>query len=380
MELHHTDATRVNTPPQVSPRPADGLAAPVSFQPRRNFFKVSNDASATLSPVVGAVAFNIWLNLCRRADKDGVCFPSVPRIAADCGISEATARRHLKILCTANVIEKTHDYVARTYANRSTLQWKSNTYRLLPFAGWALDRVTRKPRSSAFVVVEKDTTRPKNESRGGVKTDVPVASKCVTNNTQAEQNSFEANTSNSAAREKIVVVDFENLTGNTGNNPAKNPAIVTELKAAGVSPKVAAELVRDHAPAEIRRQLDCLSDRNPKNPAAVLVQSIRGAWTNPLSYASRLEAAQREENARREQSAADAANARKRATEREIEAREGERTARLDAAWQQLDESTRARIDAATKERLGILGLRMPQAAFDAMRRTLTAEILGAHT
>ncbi|MCD6360661.1 MAG: replication initiator protein A [Armatimonadetes bacterium] len=59
--------------------------------------------------------------------------------------------------------------------------------------------------------------------------------------------------------------------------------LAQELVAAGVTPAVAAELVAEHG-EEARVQLKYLPFRAPRDPAAMLVEAIRGRWEPPASY------------------------------------------------------------------------------------------------
>jgi len=57
-----------------------------------------------------------------------------------------------------------------------------------------------------------------------------------------------------------------------------------ELEAAGVSPTMAKQLVRDHDEDVILRQLAYLPYRSAKDPAAVLVKSIVEDWAQPAAH------------------------------------------------------------------------------------------------
>lgn len=55
-------------------------------------------------------AFVVYIYLKDRANKDGVCWPSVNRIAADTKMSAATVRRVVKDLRKAKLIETEQRY------------------------------------------------------------------------------------------------------------------------------------------------------------------------------------------------------------------------------------------------------------------------------
>jgi len=77
------------------------------------------------------------------------------------------------------------------------------------------------------------------------------------------------------SRRYLIEVDAE------ADAPADE--LVAELVAAGVTRQVAEELAADYGD-EVRDQITYLAFRTPRDPAAVLVQSIRGRWEPPASY------------------------------------------------------------------------------------------------
>jgi len=93
-------------------------------------------------------------------------------------------------------------------------------------------------------------------------------------------------------------------------SPAQSSELADQLVAAGVTASVAADLVAEFG-EEARVQLKYLPFRAPRDPAAVLVESIRGRWEPPASYlqvrkeqlesqAQQAERQQRVEEARRQ--------------------------------------------------------------------------------
>lgn len=65
---------------------------------------------------------------------------------------------------------------------------------------------------------------------------------------------------------------------------APSAAVVAALVGAGVSEAVAVLLVGKHGVDAVQVQLDALVHRKPKDPAAVLVSSIRSAWKIPGAF------------------------------------------------------------------------------------------------
>jgi hypothetical protein len=153
--------------------------------------------------------------------------------------------------------------------------------------------------------------------------------------------------------------------------------LLVAIQKQGVSPSVAQELI-DSFPAElIQGQLDCLADREPKNPPAALVKSIRQNWNPPPSYQQRLKDKERGQQLHEAVQANRMEKANQQAKEREATALQEAEISRLDNLWNQLDESTRQRIDLQAKESLGVLGRTgRANAALTAMRRNLLRAML----
>lgn len=69
----------------------------------------------------------IYLNLCRRAKKSGISFPSHARIANDCSVSVPTVKRAIKELLEIGVIRFTsHKHIGKpnTYNINDISKWK----------------------------------------------------------------------------------------------------------------------------------------------------------------------------------------------------------------------------------------------------------------
>lgn len=153
-----------------------------------------------------------------------------------------------------------------------------------------------------------------------------------------------------------------------------------ELK---VGREVAHELLDRVELRVLREQLDCLSDRAPKDPAAVFVKATREGWEPPRAFTDRREAVLRAQEARQfrqeDHHASEQAREVRQAKEQALQQAALEEAAQLDALWQLMDQPARARIEAQARERLGVLGMagRAPS-ALEAMRRTLLRATLAA--
>lgn len=105
---------------------------------------------------------------------------------------------------------------------------------------------------------------------------------------------IEYETSGDGQGEELVVYYFPSrqyLTGAAENSQAQRAQqqptdaqqLIEELTQQGVTLSVARQLVQQH-PQEVRLQLQYLPYRAPQDPAAVLVEAIRGRWEPPASY------------------------------------------------------------------------------------------------
>lgn len=157
----------------------------------------------------------------------------------------------------------------------------------------------------------------------------------------------------------------------------KTSQILAQMLALKVSPDVAQSLLQSTSPEILRLQLDCLSDRSPKDAAAVFVKAAREGWEAPAKYLQRIEAQDRAQKRREAQESAQAAKAAQKAAEGVLKASQDQEAAELDALWQELDAETRKSIDAEAISRLGVLGQAgRAQAGLLAMRRSLLRERL----
>ena len=69
-------------------------------------------------------AIAVYIYLADRANKDGICWPSIPTIAKDLKLSESTTRRAIRDLRKAGVIQTEQRY--RGNGSNSSLLYKLN--------------------------------------------------------------------------------------------------------------------------------------------------------------------------------------------------------------------------------------------------------------
>jgi hypothetical protein len=138
--------------------------------------------------------------------------------------------------------------------------------------------------------------------------------------------------------------------------PAPGPSpLEAELVGRGITPAMAAGLVRDHGEEEIRaqiEQLDWLTETKPSkvaDPAAWLVAAIRNGHAAPKGFVSKAERLRREE-ARRARERAQAEQCRH---EREQEARDQARQQAVDAYLRRLTPAERTALEAEALARAG---------------------------
>ena len=67
-------------------------------------------------------AISVYRYLADRANKDGICWPSIPTISKDLKLSESTTRRALKDLRKAGLIQTEQRH--REHGGNSSLQYK----------------------------------------------------------------------------------------------------------------------------------------------------------------------------------------------------------------------------------------------------------------
>jgi hypothetical protein len=122
-------------------------------------------------------------------------------------------------------------------------------------------------------------------------------------------------------------------------------SLCSELMERGVSRVVAEDLAFHFAEADIRLQLEALAYRDAKDPAAVLVKSIREGWALPAAL---IEKRARKERKREKQEEKVKLLAE---TEQQQTART-EMLERLAAYWQGLPAAEQTRVEAEARETL----------------------------
>src|SRR4051812_28796547 len=55
----------------------------------------------------------LFMWLCSYADDGGVCFPSIARLAKDCGVERRTIERRLKLLCDRGLLSLQQRYTEK---------------------------------------------------------------------------------------------------------------------------------------------------------------------------------------------------------------------------------------------------------------------------
>ena len=72
-------------------------------------------------------AISVYIYLADRANKDGICWPSIPTIAKDLKLSESTARRAIRDLRKAGAIQTEQRYRGNgSNSSNSSLLYKLN--------------------------------------------------------------------------------------------------------------------------------------------------------------------------------------------------------------------------------------------------------------
>jgi hypothetical protein len=332
----------------------DTLAAPIRWQrPTKYFVPFENDLwDNGIAAYLGPTATAIHSYLRRKANRDSQCWPSVPTIAAYVGVSDATVRRHLPVIRDCGLMS----YEEREVDGRT--ENDSNLYTLHPLSSF------RVPEQNDSTCNQKNIERLQK-----------VQSKCAAKKTQSV--SLKEKTGNKAreTQKAPAPVVAESILSNDSTTQSTLMARMLEI---GINPNVAARLESTTDAKVLCEQLDCLSDREPRDPAAVLVKATREGWEPPAKYLERIQAARRIETERDERRATITAAQRQKALDEQKNAALEVERQRLDMTWQTLDAITQQRITATAIERLGLMGrLGKCTAALDAMKRVVLGEMMG---
>jgi hypothetical protein len=141
---------------------------------------------------------------------------------------------------------------------------------------------------------------------------------------------------------------FDSSTNSNSNS--ETDELLHRMIDIGVSPDVAHELIRLAAKQDLRLQLDCLTDRDPKDSAATFVKAVRESWTPPTKYSRRIKAA---EQARQRAVISETEKISKAAKERlETEKKVWQEAddRNIDAIWDSLSAEDQATIETKVRE------------------------------
>ena len=93
--------------------------------PPPGFTMIDNDQVISRLPEIGLAAMAVYLVLRRRCNGEGLCWPAVPTIAQEAGVTSRTVRRAVQRLVGASLLEVEPRHDQRGVA-------VSNHYRVLP--------------------------------------------------------------------------------------------------------------------------------------------------------------------------------------------------------------------------------------------------------
>jgi len=96
---------------------------------RKEFFTVDHEYLNGYAKLCGSSATLVYLSLCRHADMNQKCFPSVKLMAEEHSITSRTVITAIKKLIEWNIIKKT-----KTRKNNGV--WLNNVYLLLDKSEW----------------------------------------------------------------------------------------------------------------------------------------------------------------------------------------------------------------------------------------------------
>ncbi|HEX8464775.1 MAG TPA: hypothetical protein VF627_09190 [Abditibacterium sp.] len=176
-----------------------------------------------------------------------------------------------------------------------------------------------------------------------------------------------------------TLTEAKNTTENTPKTTTTDAVVADllfQMKGCGVSERVAMSLIAEK-PEQCRLQLEWLPLREVQKPCGALVAAIREEWAPPeqvQELARQKEAAQKREETRLVEATR---KADEEAERRAQEAQLSEENCQIDAYFADLPATEKQAIEAETKRRLGVLGSRASEGAFQAMRRNLLRPDLG---
>ena len=355
MQGYPADATPVNTAtPQFYPaapitrrsgvRLAAGWQQPAAIWTRpagkgQPHTRVENTFwSEGIARQLGPIPSGVYFYLRSLADANAQCWPSPRRIALEIGASQSSVKRALRTLASLGLIDVGECFQEGTHENAT------NLYTLLPLSSF------RAPSHPGPTLGHTEPTKTAEVcSHRTPNKNQPFSEQKPNNNARRTQ---KAPPEPPPPPEASVVA--ASLRPDNHTHPSQceqlDAALLAQVLAVGVKPAVARALLAGHTPEQIAAQLEMLDAREPRNPAAVLVQAIRQDWSPPAKYLQR-QAAQEAKisasEARDAQSKARDAEAQQKAAEAAQRAQAEDESARLDAEWQAMPEIERAPIERA---------------------------------
>lgn len=290
------------------------------------------------------------LCLMTYSDDNGVCVASGRDVARCLDLSEKQGSERLRRLSQSRFDNKpviTTDGLGRAGSGR----FAKGRFRISSLPGlyiWLGRNMVRKSGGYGSPSVEGGFLVSPGET-------VKLASGSTEDNHKGEYNNINGVVNNKTTQQTGMYKDNQN-------------EMLELLRDTGVSEFTAQEMVR-HYPAErIKRQTELLPYREARDPAAMLVKSIREDWVPPASYA----AAMREKALKLEKAKAE--------SDREAEREAHER--RVEKAMSELSPEELEKITQRAKEKVkaglnNAMGGRIPQSLVDAqVKKIINQEYL----
>jgi hypothetical protein len=423
MQLYLADGTPVNAPapslfPAASSKPSKRLYTHGYKWPKGNYHHTDNAETAYLDTFIGPSAVEVLKYLRSCANKrTGQCNPSLNTISVKTGLATSTVKANLIYLYEANVVQQIKRDNHHQHRDGKTIARLSNQYILTAVEDWTMEKVSRKWAQKAIRKIPPTRTETHLTSRPNLGLGVGRDSasnkkkwnqkKLTTRQHAREKNSRRAqgagpaeHTPEAAEAVPAVAVPFEvpseapqasvppEVASTWGEEPTAAPvdeALLAQLVAIGVAERKARKLVAAKSAEVIRQQIEWLPHRKAINPAAMLIRSIEGNYGQPSELSQHQKAREKAQEAVRqeaEQTQAVASQIQQRhqqTQEREqVLAQQDAENARLNDAWEALDESVRAPLERAVAQRMGVLSrlCNRPQGAVQSIQRVVLREHL----
>lgn len=120
-------------------------------------YMIDNDYVDKMARICGWKGTIVYISLCRHANKERSCYPSIDLMAEQHGVSRPTIIKGVKILEEKGLITKTQKFRGKNG------RWKRNTYILADKFAWEYDRDND---------IDLDTDNQVNESKEPDKSDL----------------------------------------------------------------------------------------------------------------------------------------------------------------------------------------------------------------